>query len=138
MSKGLYKNGVTEIMKGNIDLINSTISAMLIDTDSYTVDLTNDTDLSDIAAAAQISDTEMSGKTVDGTVFRANDTTFSSVTGTKVNAIVLFLDNDTEEASTLIYYADDAAEFPITPDGTDITIAWDTGANGIVKFSWLP
>jgi hypothetical protein len=134
MAKGLYKNGVTEIMKGNIDLVNSTISAVLLDKTYYTVDLTNDTDLSDIAAAAELSHKEMSGKTVVGTVFRANDTTFSSVTGTKADAIVLYLDNDTEEASTLIYYADDPTEFPITPDGTDITIAWDTGANGIVKF----
>ena len=138
MSKGLYKNGVSEIMAGNIDLVNSTISALLIDKTYYTVDFTNDISLSDIADTAELSHKEMSGKTIDGTVFRANDTTFVSVTGTKADAVVLYLDEDTEEASALIYYADDQAEFPITPDGTNITIAWDTGANGIVKFSWLP
>jgi hypothetical protein len=120
-------------MGADIDLINDQIAALLIDKSSYTPDLDNDLSQADIPVAAQIAQVALSGKTIDGTTFRANDSVFVSVTGTTVDAIVLMKDTDNTGTSLLIAFIDNASEFPITPDGTDITIEWDDGANGIFK-----
>lgn len=135
MSSGLYKNGIREIQRANIDLINATISGALIDASTYTPDLDNDISLDDVGEDNLIQEAELINKSLDGTAFRADDLVFPSVdTGQTVNAVLLYLDTDTLEESFLIAYIDNAPEFPITTDGTDITIAWDTGANGIFKF----
>ena len=134
MASGLYESGINAIMKGNIDLVNSSITAILINSSLYSVDLANDSNQDDIPDSAQIASASLTGKTVDGSKFTANDTVFSSVESDyDVDAVVLILDTDYEDTSTLIAYLDNAGEFPITPDGTNITIVWDTGANGIFK-----
>jgi hypothetical protein len=134
VTAGNYQNGIDEIMAGNIDLENSRIAVWLIDTSSYTVDLANHTSQSDVPDAAIIDEAVLTNKTIDDSTYRADDTVFSSVTSTStVNAVLVFLDEDTKAASTLIYYNDEAPEFPITPDGTNITVNWDTGVNGIFK-----
>lgn len=134
MSSGLYESGINAIMAGNIDLENDDISAILIDTSLYTVNLANDSNQDDIPDSAQIQEALLNGKTLDGSVFRASDLTFKSVpSGQDVGAIVLFLNTDYSDTSILIAYLDNAPEFPITPDGSDIVINWDTGINGIFK-----
>ena len=134
MASGLYELGLKEIMSGNIDLENDNISALLIDTSLYTVDLVNHSNQDDIPDSAQIAEAALSGKTLNVTVFRASDTTFLAVpAGQDISAVILFLDTDYADTSTLIAYLDNATEFPITPDGTDVVIVWDTGANGIFK-----
>lgn len=134
MSSSLYESGINAIMAGNIDLVNANISALLIDTAEYVVDLTNDSTQDDIADDAQIAEVALTGKTLDVSTFRASDLTFLSVaSGSTVSALVLFLDTDYADTSTLIAYIDNAPEFPITTDGTNIVINWDDGVNGIFK-----
>ena len=133
MATGMFEKGVAAIMGANIDLINDQIAALLIDLSYYTPDLDNDLSQADIPEAAQIAQVALTGKTLDGTTYRADDSVFTSVTGAKVDAIVLMLDTDNTGTSLLIHYIDDAVEFPITPDGTNITIEWSDGVNGIFK-----
>ena len=134
MTSGLYELGVQQIMGGAIDLENDSISAMLIDTAEYTVNLSTDSAQDDIPDDAQIAEVELTGKTLDGVVFRATDAVFPSVeTGQTVNALVIFLDDDHADTSYLIAYIDNAPSFPITTDDTNVTVVWDTGANGIFK-----
>jgi hypothetical protein len=131
----MYENGVAAIMGGDIDLVNANIFAMLIDANIYTADLDNDLSEDDIPETAILTKAVMSGKTIDGTTFRATDTTFSSVTGDEASAVIVYLEMDTLAASTLIAYIDNAPQFPITPDGNDIQVIWDDGANGIFNFA---
>lgn len=135
MSSGMYTQGIKQIMQGNIDLVNDSVSVMLINTDLYTPDLTVDSMLSDIPEGALISQFELTGNTLDGATFRADDTTFASIPATalKVGAVVVFNNNHTYSLSPLICFIDNASQFPITPDGSDIILNWDTGANGIFK-----
>lgn len=135
MASGMYENGVAEIMLGNVDLVNDPITALLIDTGFYTPDLSSDSVQSDIPEAARIAEVELTGNTIDGTVFRADDTTFNSVSSDydTAGAVVILKNTGTYNTSVLLAYIDNAPEFPITPDDSDIVIAWDTGANGIFK-----
>lgn len=63
-------------------------------------------------------------------VFDAADVTFSAVSGAQVTQVVLFKTTGTETTSPLILYFDTMTGLPVTPNGGDITIAWD--ASGIM------
>ena len=70
-------------------------------------------------------------KSVTNGVADAADVTFSSVTGAACGAVVLFRDTGLAATDELIAYIDSATGLPVTPNGGDITIEWDTGANKI-------
>lgn len=133
MASGMYSKGVAAIMGGDIDLVNHTISAILISTaGSYTPDLSADTFQTDIPEASQVAEVILTSKTIDGRTFRADAVVFPSVAaGADLVAVALIKDSGTQASSNLICYLDNAVEFPITPDGTNVTIVWDTGAEGI-------
>ena len=77
----------------------------------------------------------LTGKSVTGGVFDATDVTFTSVTSTAtVYKLVIFKEIATAANSTwpLIAVIDSATSgLPVTPNGGDITISWDNGANKI-------
>ena len=77
----------------------------------------------------------LTGKSVTGGVFDAADLTFTSVTSTAtVTQLVLYKDTGTASNSPLIALIDSATSgLPVTPNGGDITISWDNGANKIFK-----
>ena len=133
MATGMFENGVNQIMNGNIDLVNATISCVLIDSDFYTPNLNTDAVQSSVPVAAQIAEVNLTGNELDGSTFRADDTVFTSVTGAKVDALLIVENTGDYNTSRLLHWIDDAAEFPITPDGTDITIEWSSGSNGIFR-----
>ena len=59
--------------------------------------------------------------------------TFTDVTGASIEAIIIYSDTGTEATSPLIAYIDTATGLPITPNGGDIIVTWDNGANKIFK-----
>jgi hypothetical protein len=97
--------------------------------------LDTDSTINDIADAARASETTLTGKTVTGGVFDCNPFTFSSVSSdwTNVDAVAMFLSEDDPENCQLICYIDNAPEFPLTPDDTDITIT--PSATGVFELS---
>ena len=130
MANVLYPEGKDNILSGNIDLLNDTIKAVLIDTGTYTYNTAHDAydDLSGVVGTA----TTIANITVTSGVVDGDDVTFSSVTGNSVEAIVIYKDSGTPSTSYLIAYIDSAsAGLPVTPNGGDITIQWSSGANKI-------
>ena len=70
--------------------------------------------------------------TVTGGVFNGAGVTYTSVTtGPAATQIVIFGDTGTNSSSPLIAVITSAGGLPVTPNGGNITIAWDTGANKI-------
>lgn len=129
----LYKAGVNSIMAGQIDLGNADLSALLIDTSLYTADLDTDLSQADIPVEAVLSTVTLTGSSVTDGIFSADGVTFPAVVGNEASAIILVLNAPTYSASTLIAYLDDATEFPITLDGSDVIVSWDV-AEGIFSF----
>jgi hypothetical protein len=64
-------------------------------------------------------------------VFDAADVTLTSVTGSSVESIVGFFETGVEATSVLIWFMDTGTGLPVTPNGGDITVQWDSGANRI-------
>lgn len=107
------------------------IRAILIDTADYTVDTAAHDFLDDVAGAARVATAALTGESVATNVFDASDTTFTAVTGDSVEAFLLYKHTGTDSTSRLIAYFDTATNMPVTPNGGDITIAWDNGGDKI-------
>jgi hypothetical protein len=134
MSNALYDKGREGFLAGAIDWNTDVIKAVLIDAADYTVDLANHQFLSDIPLAARVATSAaLTGKMLANGVADANDLTFPAVSGDPTEALVIYQDTDTAGTSRLIAYIDTATGLPVTPNGGDINLYWDNGANKIFK-----
>jgi hypothetical protein len=128
MSNGMYTGGKVALLKGDIDLANDSVSALLVDLSVYTPNLSTDNFQDDIPIAAVIAEETLTGKSVTTDAkFLADDTTFTSVTSSSaVTGIVVLHDTGRLDTSKLICLFDTSPNFPIVPDGTDIVVKWDS------------
>ena len=134
MANALYDKGREGFLDGSIDWDTDTIKAVLVDTADYTVNLATHDNLDDVPVGARVGTPQTLGtKTVAAGVADAADITFPSVTGDPCEAIVIYADSGVESTSRLIAYIDSATGLPVTPNGGDIDVAWDEGANKIFK-----
>lgn len=134
MANALYDLGREGFLAGDIDWDANNIKVVLVDAADYTVNLSTDNDLADIIAAARVATSgNLASKTTTAGVADAADITFTAVTGDVSEALVIYQDTGTEATSRLIAYIDTATGLPVTPNGGDITVTWDAGANKIFK-----
>ncbi len=141
MANVLYDEGRAGFLAGEIDWDTAVIKAVLVDTGAYTVNLATHKFLSSVAAGARIATSiALTGKTVAAGVADADDVTFTAVSGASIEVILLYqasaVGGGADVADTLqrlIGIIDTASGMPVTPNGGDITIAWDNGANKIFK-----
>lgn len=132
MANALYAKFKQALLSGSVDLTANNIKVVLVDAADYTVNLSTHDNLDDIPSGARVATSgNLSGKSVTDGVFDASDVTLTSVTGDPSEALVIYKDTGTESTSTLIAYIDTATGLPVTPNGGDITITWDNGANKI-------
>lgn len=134
MANALYDKGREGFLGGDIDWDANTIKASLIDEADDTVDLAADDFWDDRAAAARVF---ISGafttKTKTNGVADADDVVMSAVTGDQAESIDIFADSGVESTSRMICNIDTATGLPVTPNGGNITLQWDSGANKIFK-----
>lgn len=134
MADQLYTKFKESVLGGNTSLSTDTIKAVLVDTGAYTVDIDADDNLDDIPVGARISTSPaFTTKVITDGIFDADDITFSAVSGTPCEAVVIYKDTGVEGTSTLIAYIDSATGLPVTPNGLDIVVQWDSGTNKIFK-----
>jgi len=129
----LYDYGRNAFLNGDIDYTNDTINVILTDVADYTVNLASHQFLTSVPAGARVASAALTGKSTAAGVADALDTVFSSVSGDVSEALILVQDTGNEATSQLIGYIDSATGLPVTPNGGDITVTWDNGANKIWK-----
>lgn len=132
MASVVYKSAKQKFLSGTLDLTSLTLKAVLIDTADYTFSAAHDF-LDDVPSGARVGTPQtLASKTVTDGVFDAADITFTSVTGDQCEALIIYEDSGSEATSDLICYIDTAASgLPVTPNGGNINVAWDNGANKI-------
>lgn len=134
MANALYDKGRESFLRGEISWNSDDIKVVLVDLADYTQNLATDQFLSDIPVAARVATSpNLSSKTTTDGVADAADVTFSLVTGDQSEAIVIYQDTGVETTSRLIAFIDTATGLPVTPNGGDITVQFDNGANKIFK-----
>ena len=117
-----------------INLINDNIKMTLVDAADYTVSIDVHDFYDDVPSAARVATSgNFASKTTTLGVFDAADVTFTSVTGDISEALVIWKDTTVEATSNLIAYIDTATGLPVTPNGGNITVQFDNGANKILK-----
>lgn len=134
MANALFDKARQRFLEGQFNWNTDTIKAVLVDTGTYSPNLSAHEFLSDVSTGARIAVSgAFTGKTTAGGAADANDITFTSVTGASIEAIMLYKDTGTDATSPLIAYIDTATGLPITPNGGDIIVTWDNGANKIFR-----
>jgi hypothetical protein len=134
MSNALYDLGREAFLAGDIAWDTDNIKCVLVDTADYTVNLATHQYLSDVTAGGRVATSaNLASKTIAAGVADAADVVLSSVSGDESEAIVIYQDTGVEGTSRLIAYVDTATGLPVTPNGGDITIQWDSGVNKIFK-----
>jgi hypothetical protein len=134
VANALYPKGKEGILDETITLSSGTIKAALLR--SYTYSSAHE-DVADITGAGGtvVATTTLASKTFTSGVFDANDVTWTAVAnGAACDNFVLYQDGATDADRRLIMFVDAYTNLPVTPNGGDITIEWDSGSNKI--FSW--
>lgn len=147
MANALYDTGRNAFARGELAWLaagGDTIRAFLVDSGVYTLDLANDEFLDDIPVGSRVGNSGNTGR-ADGPqltlidpaagVCDAGDITFTSVpTGGPYEYIVIYKDDGSADAtSQLIACIDTATGLPVTTNGGNVNVTWDSGANKIFK-----
>src|SRR3954462_2542920 len=134
MANALYDKGRQAFLEGGIAWLTDNIKAVLVDSAAYTPNLATHQYLSDIAAGARIATSaNLTSKTSTAGVADANDAIFTAASGAQSEYVVLYKDTGTATTSALILFMDTLTGLPVTPNGGDITVVFDNGANKIFK-----
>lgn len=141
MANALFDAGREGFLDGTIDWDTATIKCDLVDTAGLSVDLATMRFRSAIPSGNRVaSSAAFASKTVTAGVADAADVTLTGVSGASVEAIAIYQSSAVgggadvaDTAQRLIAWIDTATGLPFTPNGGDITIQWDNGANRIFK-----
>lgn len=106
----------------------------LVDGADYTPNMSTHNFLDDIASGARVGTaTAIANRTHSAGVADGDDTTLTSVSGDPSEYIAIYQHTGTESTSDYGVLFDTATGLPVTPNGANITITWDSGANKIFK-----
>ena len=137
MANALYPLFKQELLKGTsgTDLNGSGTTGVyvaLVDTADYTYSASHQY-YSSISAGVVGTPVELGSKSFTNGLFDAADSTFTAVSGSTAEAIVLYRKNAGANTTwALIAYIDTGATgLPVTPNGGDISVVWN--ASGIFQ-----
>jgi hypothetical protein len=128
-----YPFGNQKILEGEIPWLTAPVVAHLIGTQFYEPSTIHQTmaDVPEDAVVATSGTLENRSATLG--VADAEDVTWGTVPAgtTRGDAVILATDTGDRSTSVLIAYYGTIVGVPVYPDGSDITIHWDNGANKI-------
>ncbi len=129
MANALYPKWKEAIVQATSNSsLGGTVKVALVDTGTYTYSAAHEfqSSLSGVVGTAQTLGT----KTFTNGVFDAADVTFTAVSGSSAEALVIYIDTGSSATSRLVAYIDTGVTgLPVTPNGGDIGITWN--ASGI-------
>jgi hypothetical protein len=117
-----YKEAILQ-SAANSNMSSGTVKVALVDTGTYTYSSAHEfySSVSGVVGTPQTIGT----KTFTNGVFDGADVTFTAVSGSTVEALVIYIDTGTAGTSRLIGFIDTGVtNLPVTPNGGDISITW--------------
>lgn len=132
MANAIYPKYKEALLDGaaNTDVNDGPVKVALIDTGTYTYSAAHDfyDDVTGVVGTPQA----IANTTVTNGLFDGDDVTFTAVTGSSVEALIIYIDTGTAGTSRLVAYIDTGVTgLPATPNGGDIAITWN--ASGIFQ-----
>jgi hypothetical protein len=142
-ANSLYDFGRQGFLEGTIDWDTAVIKVALVDSADYTVNLATHQFFSSVnAVAAAIEETSaaLANKTVTAGVADADDIVFTAAAGDPCEALVFYQSSavtggaDVAAGSQrVIGYMDTATGLPVTLNGGNVNVTFDSGSNRIFK-----
>lgn len=128
MANAIYPLYKEALLSGtsNTDMSAGTVKVALVDTGTYTYSAAHEflSDLSGVVGTAQTLGT----KTFTDGAFDSANPTWTAVSGSTVEALVIYIDTGVAGTSRLICYLDTGqTNLPVTPNGGDISFTVDAG-----------
>ena len=127
MANAIYPKWKEAIMQASANSsLGGTVKVAIVDTGTYTYSSAHEflSSLSGVVGTAQT----LSTKTFTNGTFDADNVTYTGVSGSSSEAIVIYIDTGVAGTSRLVCYLDSGyTNLPVTPNGGDITIAWAAG-----------
>ena len=134
MANALYDTGRAAFLGADVDWLADNIMVVLVDAADYSLSLSTHDFLDDVTIGGRVATSgNLASKTATAGVADAADITFTAVTGDPSEYLIIYKDSGTASTSQLIACIDTATGLPVTPNGGDITVTWDNGANKIFK-----
>lgn len=132
MANAWYGKGLEGFGNGAINWGADAIHVDLLDAADYTLSINADQFRSTIPAPARVATFgPLTGKTNVLGVLDSADFTFPTVTGDQAEYLAVFKNTGTDATSPLLVLVDTATGLPVLPNGGNINVAWDNGANKI-------
>ena len=133
MANTFYDKGVEKFSAAGINWPADNIKAVLVDVADYAFSQSHEF-LSDVPSIGRVATSaNMTGKTNTGGVLDVADFAFVAATGDPSEAIIWYKDTGTAATSPLILYIDTATNLPVTPNGGDINIIPNNGADKLAR-----
>lgn len=135
MANALYDSARASYLTAGLNWTSDSIKVSLVR--GYTPNTATHDFLDDVTVAGGTlvaTSVAFTAKTSTAGVADAADVTFTAVSaGAACAHLVIYKDTGVPSTSNLIAVIDSATNLPITPNGGDITVSWDNGANKIFK-----
>ena len=141
MANALFDPGREGFLDGTIDWDTAVIKSALVRGYTFSAAHKFVSDVTGASGVLAATSAAMTSKTVTSGVADAADVTWSAVaSNASGHSIIIFqssaVTGGADVAATaqrLIAWIDTGTNLPVTPNGGDITAAWDNGANKIFK-----
>lgn len=124
--------------RGMFDLFSGPVRAVGVEIGAglYEPDLDRDATLADIPVEARKAFTEpLLDLSVDDGVVDAEDTELDVPSEERVDALVLYVEGDTEETSDLLCLLSEGRGLPLTGNGVPVDLTWPNTADRIVRLA---
>ena len=135
MASALYNSYKQDLLDRAlaIDYDTNAINCVLYDVGARAFTAADDFRLDIAAAEVDVAaDADFATKTVTDGVADADDLTYTAVSGVSIEALAIYRNVGTAATDDLIAFIDGFSA--VTPNGGDITVTWDSGANRIFAF----
>ena len=117
MANGLYAPFKQRLLNKELDLDTDVVKAIIGDTATYTVNLTTHDDLVDVAGI--VATATLASPTIAAGVFDTADFSWTAVSGSTCEYILLYDDTHASDA-LIVYYDTGVTGMPLTPNGGNI------------------
>lgn len=141
MANALFDPGREGFLAGEIDFDTAVFKSALVRSYTFSAAHKFVSDVTTAGGVLHVTSAALTSKTVTSGVADAADVLFSAVTANAGNHSVLLFQSSAvtggadvaATAQRLVAWIDTGTNFPIVPNGGDVTIAWDNGTNKIFK-----
>lgn len=134
MANALFDPGREGFLDGSIDWDTDTIKESLVRGYAFNAAHKFLSEVTGAGGTLVATSGALASKTVTNGVADAADVTHSAVAaGAAITSIIIYKDTGVAGTSRLIAFIDTATNLPVTPNGGDIIVQWDNGANKIFK-----